>query len=177
MGLPVSRNTVGFPGGTVVKNLPANAGDARDEGSIPGCKRWGLDPWVQEMRVWFLGWQDPQEWEIAARCSILAWKMPWIDEPGGIQSNPWGHKELDTTQRLSTQRCTHAVERWKCHVNIWLSLCPWKFMPDGTTCVTKYYGVIKHIYQQENIKLFFFFIICLSRNSVSDCLLHPPEPG
>ena len=39
MGLPVSRNTVGFPGGTVVKNLPANAGDARDEGSIPGCKR------------------------------------------------------------------------------------------------------------------------------------------
>ena len=31
-------------------------------------------------------------------------------------------------------------------------------MPDGTTCVTKYYGVIKHIYQQENIKLFLSFV-------------------
>ena len=30
---------MGFPGGTVIKNLPANAGDTRDVGSIPGSKR------------------------------------------------------------------------------------------------------------------------------------------
>ena len=35
----MSRTCLGFPGGTVVKNLPANAGDARDTGSTPGSGR------------------------------------------------------------------------------------------------------------------------------------------
>ena len=58
---------VGFPGGTVVKNLPANARDARDAGSIPG-------------------WADPLEEEMATRSSSLAWEMSWTEEPGGLQS-------------------------------------------------------------------------------------------
>ena len=36
----LSRLLVGFPGGTVVKNSPANAGDIRDMGSIPGSRRY-----------------------------------------------------------------------------------------------------------------------------------------
>ena len=40
----------------------------------------------QEMWVQSLGGEDPLEKEMAARSSILAWKIPWREEPGGIQS-------------------------------------------------------------------------------------------
>ena len=53
-----------FPGGSVVKNLPANAGDL----------------------VWSLGWEDPLEKEKATHSSILTWEIPWAEEPGGLQS-------------------------------------------------------------------------------------------
>ena len=36
------------------------------------------------------------EKEMAIHSSILAWRMPWTEEPGGY--SPWGHKELDTTE-------------------------------------------------------------------------------
>ena len=42
---------------------------------------------------------------MATHSSILAWKIPWTGEPGG----PWGHKELDTTEQLSTN--THLTFR------------------------------------------------------------------
>ena len=50
----------------VVKNLPANAGDARDT-------------------ILSLCQEDPLE-ETATHSSILAWKIPWTEEPGGLQS-------------------------------------------------------------------------------------------
>ena len=40
----------------------------------------------QEMWVQSLGGEDPLEKEMAARSSILAWKIPWREEPGGLQS-------------------------------------------------------------------------------------------
>ena len=61
----------------VVKNLPANAGDARDVG---------------------LGQEDALEEGMATHSSILAWRIPWTDEPARLQ----GRKELDTTEHLST---------------------------------------------------------------------------
>ena len=58
-----------FLGGSVVKNLPNNAGD----------------------RVQSLDWEDPLEKEMATHSSILAWETPWTEEPGrGIHG---GHKE------------------------------------------------------------------------------------
>ena len=39
-----------------------------------------------ETRVRSLGWEDPLEKEMAAHCSILAWRMPWTEEPGELQS-------------------------------------------------------------------------------------------
>ena len=51
----------------VVKNLPANAGDLRDSGLIPG-------------------WEDLLEKGMATHSSILAWRIPWTEEPGGLQS-------------------------------------------------------------------------------------------
>ena len=51
----------------MVKNLPANAGDARDRGLI-------------------LGWEDPLEKETATHSIILAWKITWTEKPSGLQS-------------------------------------------------------------------------------------------
>ena len=53
---------------------------------------------MQETLVRSLGWEDPLEKEMATHSSILAWRIPWMEEPGGLQST--GHKELDTTERL-----------------------------------------------------------------------------
>ena len=41
---------------------------------------------MQETWIWSLGWEDPLEEGIAAHSSILAWRIPWREEPGGLQS-------------------------------------------------------------------------------------------
>ena len=61
----------------VVKNPPANAGDLRDMGSIPGSGR-------------------SLEEGMATHFSILAWRIPWMEAPGGY--SPKGHKESDMTE-------------------------------------------------------------------------------
>ena len=43
-------------------------------------------PVVQETRVRSLGWEDPLEKEMATHSSILAWKISWTEEPGGLHS-------------------------------------------------------------------------------------------
>ena len=60
---------MGFPNGTVVKNLPANAGDT---GSIPGCQLW-----VRKI---------PLEEETATHSNILTWEIAWTEKPGKLQS-------------------------------------------------------------------------------------------
>ena len=63
----------------MVKNPPANAGDIKDTGLI--C---GLNPWRRE---------DPLEEVMTTHSSILAWRVPWTEERGRLQSKD--HKELD----------------------------------------------------------------------------------
>ena len=41
---------------------------------------------VQETQVQSLGWEDPLEKEMATHSTILAWKISWMEEPGGLQS-------------------------------------------------------------------------------------------
>ena len=41
---------------------------------------------TQKMQVLFLGWEDPLEKEMATHSNILAWRIPWTEEPGGLQS-------------------------------------------------------------------------------------------
>ena len=67
-----------LPGGSDEKESACNVGDP---GLIPGVVR------------------SPGERNVNS-LSILAWKIPWTEEPGGLQS-PWGHKELNTTEQLS----------------------------------------------------------------------------
>jgi len=64
---------MGFPGDSVVKNLPAK----------------------QETQVCPLDWEDPMEKEMATHCSILAWEIPWTEDPGKLQST--GLQESDKT--------------------------------------------------------------------------------
>ena len=54
---------------------------------------------MQEIWVWFLGWEDPLEKERATHSSILAWRIPWTEEPGRLQFM-W-FQESDTTGWLS----------------------------------------------------------------------------
>uniref|UniRef100_A0AC11DHG1 Uncharacterized protein n=1 Tax=Ovis aries TaxID=9940 RepID=A0AC11DHG1_SHEEP len=61
----------------VVKNLPA---------------MW--ETWVQS-----LGWEDPLDKGMAPHSSILAWRIPWTEEPVGY--SPWGCKESDITEQLT----------------------------------------------------------------------------
>ena len=43
-------------------------------------------PAMQKTRVQSLGWEDPLKKEMATRSSTLAWKIPWMEEPGRLQS-------------------------------------------------------------------------------------------
>ena len=66
----------------MVKNLPANAGDT---GSIPGR-------------------EDPLKKEMATHSSILAWEIPWTEEPGGLQSmGSQKRYNLETRQQQQLQ--------------------------------------------------------------------------
>ena len=58
--------------------------------------QWVKDPpATQETQVQSLGWEDPLEKEMATYSSILAWEIPWTQEPGGLQS--MGSQESDMT--------------------------------------------------------------------------------
>ena len=57
-------------------------------------------PTMQENQVQSLGREDPLEKEMATLSSILAWKIPWLEEPGRLQSVPWGCKESDMTEQF-----------------------------------------------------------------------------
>ena len=80
IGLPSPVQCVGFPGGTVVKNPPANAGDTR----VP-----------------FRGWEDPLEEERATHFSILAWRIPM--DRGAWWANV--HRIAKSQTWMSTHTC------------------------------------------------------------------------
>ena len=50
---------------------------------------------MQDKQIRSLGWEDLLEKEMATHSSILAWEIPWTEEPGRLQSR--GRKESDTT--------------------------------------------------------------------------------
>ena len=50
-----------------------------------------------DTRLRFLGWEQSLEDEMETHSGILAWRIPWTEEPDGLYS-PQGHKESDTTE-------------------------------------------------------------------------------
>ena len=104
---------LGFPGSSAGKEFAYNTGDPS---SIPGSGRFpeeGIgyllqDSWaslvaqavknlpaMRETWVQSLGWEDPIRKGKAIHSSVLAWRIPWTEEPGGLQ--PWGCKGSDIT--------------------------------------------------------------------------------
>ena len=68
----MGKGFMGFPGGSVVKNLPANAGNAGDVGLIPGSGKSTLEE------------------EMITHSSVLTWEIPWTEELVGY--SPWSHR-------------------------------------------------------------------------------------
>ena len=64
---------------------------------------------TEENWVQFLRWEDPLVKEMATYSSILAWKIPKTEEPGGLQS--MGHKELDMTEWTHTHTHTEPIKK------------------------------------------------------------------
>ena len=54
---------------------------------------------MQETQVQPLGWEDPLQEELASRASVLAWRIPGTERPGGLLSQ--GCKEADTPEQLN----------------------------------------------------------------------------
>ena len=90
----------GFPGGAVVKNPPANAEGTGGRGPIPG-------------------WENPLKEERTTHFSILAWRIPWTEEPSGVQ--------FIELQRVGND-CNGSVltsihDYWKNHTFDYTDLC------------------------------------------------------
>ena len=84
---------MGFPGDSVVKNLPANAGRCR------------LDPCRGSLQ----GWEDPLEKKMATYSSTLAQKIPWAGEPGGLQFKGSQRVRHDLVAKQTIQKETNTI--------------------------------------------------------------------
>ena len=101
---PPAKEKNGFPAGSVVKNLPVNAGDPGDAGLIPGSGRSGEGNGNSLQYSCLENPMDRRAWRVTVgragvggsmagrvakswMClSTLAWKIPWTEEPGRLQS-------------------------------------------------------------------------------------------
>ena len=88
-------------------------------------------PWSGSARpetwVWSLGREDPLEEGMATHSSILAWRIPWTEEPGRLQSmgsQKVGHNWTTFTSFtfFSSGYCPHPLSCWYCLLNFWLFL-------------------------------------------------------
>ena len=109
------NNSRGSPGGSVVKNSPA----------------------VQETRVQSLGREDPLEEGMATHSSIPAWRIPWTEEPGGLQSmgsQRAGHTEELTLRAFHSPmaRCGATVSWMETHATSSIfTTCLWSLRQDS----------------------------------------------
>ena len=104
----------GFWGGSVVKNLPA----------------------VQEMQEWSLGQEDPLEEGMATHSSILAWRIPWTQEPGGLQSTGpqrVGHDWSDWAHTHTRYTCVYSLFHYRVLQD---SECRFLCWTVGTCCLS-----------------------------------------
>ena len=84
--------TLGFPGGSEDKAPACNAGDP--------------------------GWEDHLEKEMAVHSSILAWRIPWREEPGGLQSMRL--QESDMTEQLNDNIHTYIHTHTHVHAHVYV---------------------------------------------------------
>ena len=81
----------------ILGTISCKSSVTRNSTYYKAIKNWPAT-WATQVRS--LGQEDPLEKGMATRSSILAWRIPWTEEPGGLQSLG-AHKELDITERLT----------------------------------------------------------------------------
>ena len=98
-----------FSDGSVIKNLPT----------------------MQETWIWSLGWEDPLEKDMATYSSILAWRIPWTEDSGGLQSmgsqsvrHDWVTNSRPTCTH-SSQQCQYDQGQRSDHRSRWDSVKLW----------------------------------------------------
>ena len=81
-----------------------------------GCKESTCNAGATEDLVWSLGWEDPLEEEMAIYSSILAWKIPWTEKPGRLQSrgsqrigHDFATKQQMNSDCVSSVNCRHSI--------------------------------------------------------------------
>ena len=80
-------------------------------------------PEIQETWVRSLGWEDPLEEEMAAHSSVLTWRIPWTEEPGGLQS--MGSQRVGHNWVTNTHTHTHNLQ------------LPWGFSGKESSCLCR----------------------------------------
>ena len=121
----------GFPHGTVSKE--------------PTCqrrrwKRLGFDPWVR--RVWSLGQEDPLEEGMATHSSILAWRIPWTEEAGGLQSMGLQRVRHDWINLACTQ-LYHMFTSVQLLSRVQLFVTPWTAACQASLSITNSWSISK----------------------------------
>ena len=84
-----------------LKNLSLGLGPTESAGASVVAQRVKTLPVMRETWVRSLDQEDHLEEEMATHSSVLAWRIPWTEEPGGLYSS-WGRKELDTTEHSTS---------------------------------------------------------------------------
>ena len=85
-------------------------------GAAQVAQRLKHPPAMQETCIWSLGQEDPLEKEMATHSSLLAWRIPWTEEPGGLQSTGFqrvGHHWATNTLSIM---CRNFISIW-CIIN------------------------------------------------------------
>ena len=89
---------------------------------------------MQEMQVQSLGWEDPLEEEMSTHSRILAWEIPWTEEPGELHRVT----ELDMTEQLGMHACVRNQDLGaRCVHCYWVVMAsrPFQLTEQGNICV------------------------------------------
>ena len=108
---------------------------------------------TQKTWVWSPVWEDPLEEEMATHSGILAWKIPWTEKPGGLQSMDC--KQLDTTMSSTPLLC----------LNVWRAL-----VENNKTFGHQILMCPVHHYSK-------FQCLHIVHNQASGCYQNPPPPA
>ena len=66
-------------------------------------------PAMQETQIWSLGWEDALEKELATHSSMLAWEIPWTEEPGRLQSIQSQKSWTQLSDWTATTKCSIVI--------------------------------------------------------------------
>ena len=115
-------------------------------------------PAMQETRVWFLGQEDPLEKGMATHSSVLAWRIPWTEEPSMLQSKGSQRVRRDwTTNIFSGRNTVHNVESLQS-----LGGRLWRSWDKRHSSVPRP-GSRTHGHPQQDGRMVYEFHMCLSR--------------